>query len=77
MVGVPQGGKYTLILDNEMKGQKTFTAVHSECDGQPYALAYPLPAYGTAVFRFSRHVPKPQTNESKQTKPRKKTKKRR
>ena len=54
MVGVPHGGKYTLILDNEMKGQSTYTAIHTECDGQPYAVKYPLPAYGTAVFKFSK-----------------------
>jgi len=74
MVGVPQGGKYTLILDNEMKGQKIFTAVHTECDGQPYAVKYPLPAYGTAVFRFSKPKVKQQTKITKQAK---KTKKRR
>ena len=54
MVGVPHEGKYTLILDNEMKGQSTYTAIHTECDGQPYAVKYPLPAYGTAVFKFSK-----------------------
>ena len=54
MVGVPHEGKYTLILDNEMKGQNTYTAIHTECDGQPYAVKYPLPAYGTAVFKFSK-----------------------
>ena len=54
MVGVPHGGKYTLVLDNEMKGQSTYTAIHTECDGQPYAVKYPLPAYGTAVFKFSK-----------------------
>ena len=58
MVGVPQAGKYTLILDSSMKGQHIYTAVHTECDRQPYAVKYPLPAYGTAVFKFSKHTAK-------------------
>ena len=59
MVGVPQAGNYTLILDNEMKGSAAYRAVHTECDEQPYALRFPLPAYGTAVFRFSDAKKKP------------------
>lgn len=53
MVGVPCEGKYTLLLDNTMERKETLDAIHTECDGMPYALKYPLPAYGTAVFRFS------------------------
>ena len=58
-VGVPKRGTYTLLLDQEhgyyKRGDKIshFRSVKSECDGQPYSFAYPLPAYGTAVFRFS------------------------
>lgn len=58
-VGVPKSGTYTLILDNEhglyKRGEHAFSkrSVKSECDGQPYSFAYPLPAYGTAVFRFN------------------------
>ncbi|MBT9776163.1 1,4-alpha-glucan branching protein GlgB [Clostridium sp. MCC353] len=58
-VGVPKRGTYTLILDNQhgmyRRGEKapSFRAVHKECDGQPYSVSYPLPAYGTAVFRFN------------------------
>ena len=56
-VGVPKKGKYTLILDEKHGAYKTgemksYTVEKSECDGQPFSLAYPLPAYGTAVFRF-------------------------
>ena len=57
-VGVPKSGNYTLILDETHGSYKTgdqkivFRAKKSECDGQPYSIAYPLPAYGTAVFRF-------------------------
>ena len=29
-----------------------YKAAKGECDGQPYSVAYPLPPYGTAVFRF-------------------------
>ncbi|MGN1186999.1 MAG: alpha amylase C-terminal domain-containing protein, partial [Lachnospiraceae bacterium] len=64
MVGVPQGGNYTLVLDSEMKGSATYRAVHIESDGQPYALKFPLPAYGTAVFRFSDTKKKP-SNKNK------------
>lgn len=58
-VGVPKRGNYTLILDNEHGAYKTgekapvLKAVKSECDGQPYSVSLPLPAYGTAIFRFS------------------------
>lgn len=58
-VGVPKKGNYPLILDSTnglypaRSKKQTFRAVKQECDGQPYSIAYPLPAYGTAVFRFS------------------------
>ena len=57
-VGVPKSGNYTLILDETHGSYKTgdqkivFKAKKSECDGQPHSIAYPLPAYGTAIFRF-------------------------
>ena len=57
MVGVPQSGKYTLILDNTMERTETLTAIKTECDGKPYALKYSLPAYGTAVFKFNEKKP--------------------
>lgn len=58
-VGVPKKGSYTRILDNEhgmygMREKKlVLRATKGECDGQPYSIAYPLPAYGTAIFRFN------------------------
>lgn len=59
-VGVPKKKQYTLILDSEdarfggsgKEKPKTYTAVKSECDARPYSFAYPLPAYGVAVFKF-------------------------
>ena len=58
-VGVPKSGVYRLILDGQhglyKRGEDGF-AVRSrkqECDGMPYSFAYPLPAYGIAVFRFN------------------------
>ena len=56
-VGVPKKCKYTLLLDNEHGAYKasqcpSYTSVKEECDGKPYSVAYPLPAYGTAIFRF-------------------------
>ena len=59
-VGVPKKKQYKLVLDSdaaEFGGSgKTkpgiSTAETGECDGQPYSIAYPLPAYGVAVFEF-------------------------
>lgn len=57
-VGVPKRGTYTLVLDNShglyKRGDKApaFRSVKKESDGQDYSIAFPLPAYGTAVFRF-------------------------
>ena len=58
-VGVPKSGTYSLILDSEhglyKRGEHAFSArsKKSECDGQPYSFAYPLPAYVTAIFKFN------------------------
>ena len=58
-VGVPKSGTYSLILESEhglyKRGEHAFSArsKKSECDGQPYSFAYPLPAYGTAIFKFN------------------------
>ncbi len=58
-VGVPKKCQYTLILDEThglyKRGEETLKvkSEQSECDGQPYSFAYPLPAYGIAVFRFN------------------------
>jgi 1,4-alpha-glucan branching enzyme len=59
-VGVPKKKRYELILNSDdaayggsgEKRQKTYTAQVSECDGRAYSFAYPLPAYGVAVFKF-------------------------
>lgn len=60
-VGVPKGKKYTLIMDSEdpkygghapEDKKKEYQAEKSECDGQEYSFAYPLPAYGVAIFKF-------------------------
>ncbi len=58
-VGVPKSGTYSLILDSGhglyKRGEHAFSARSrkSECDGQPYSFAYPLPAYGAAIFKFN------------------------
>ncbi|MTK06770.1 MAG: 1,4-alpha-glucan branching protein GlgB [Hungatella sp.] len=57
-VGVPKSGKYTLVLDTSnglYKKAKTALVYKSEktpWDGQDYSIAYPLPAYGAAIFCF-------------------------
>lgn len=58
-VGVPKRGNYTLLLDNKhgmypaRQKAPVFKAVKKECDGQPYSVKLPLPAYGTAILKFS------------------------
>ena len=48
-VGVPKRGTYTLLLDQEhgyyKRGDKIshYRSIKSECDGQPYSFAYPVP----------------------------------
>ena len=62
MVGVPVKGRYTLVLDQNgsTEGrdvQTVYRAADGECDGQPYRLVYPLPAYGCAIFAFNEPDP--------------------
>ena len=59
-VGVPKKKPYKLVLNSEdpkfggddTDRQVTYKAVESECDGRPYSFAYPLPAYGVAIFKY-------------------------
>lgn len=59
-VGVPVDTTYTLVLDGDeerfggqgMKHQRTYKAKRQMCDNREYSFAYPLPAFGVAVFRF-------------------------
>ena len=59
-VGVPRRKQYKLILNSDDKkyggtGEErplVYKAEKQECDGQKYSIAYPLPAYGVAVFEF-------------------------
>lgn len=59
-VGVPKKKQYKLILNSKEpefggdvhKEQILYHAVKKECDGRPYSISYPLPAYGVAVFQF-------------------------
>ena len=59
-VGVPKKKSYKLILNSEDKkfgGEDetrptSYKAEKILCDGRKYSLAYPLPAYGVAVFKF-------------------------
>ena len=52
-VGVPKKKQYTLVVDeNGMTGKKVFKAEKKDCDNRPFSFAYPLPAYGIAVFQY-------------------------
>lgn len=59
-VGVPTGGKYKLVLNSDDtkfggSGEKrplSYTAAKVACDDRTHSFAYPLPAYGVAIFSF-------------------------
>lgn len=52
-VGVPKKKQYTQVLDeNGMTAKKVFKAEAQDCDNRPFSFAYPLPAYGVAVFQY-------------------------
>ncbi|MCF0145313.1 MAG: alpha amylase C-terminal domain-containing protein, partial [Eubacterium sp.] len=58
-VGVPLLKSYSLLLDScaakyggTHKVPGTYKAAEGECDRQPQHIAYKLPPYGVAVFRF-------------------------
>ena len=59
-VGVPKNKTYKLVLNSEdpkfngtdKNRKESYKAVKKECDGRDYSIAYPLPAYGVAVFKF-------------------------
>ena len=59
-VGVPKNKTYKLVLNSEdpkfngtdKNRKESYKAVKKECDGRNYSIAYPLPAYGVAVFKF-------------------------
>ena len=52
-VGVPKKKQYTQILDeNGLTGKKVFKAEKKDCDNRPFSFAYPLPAYGIAIFQY-------------------------
>ena len=52
-VGVPKKKQYTQLLDeNGMTAKKVFKAEKQDCDNRPFSFAYPLPAYGVAVFQY-------------------------
>lgn len=59
-VGVPKKKTYKLVLNSEdpkfngtdKDRKESYRAVKKECDGREYSIAYPLPAYGVAVFKF-------------------------
>lgn len=59
-VGVPENKKYRLILNSDEKRfggsgreqEEYYVADEMEWDGQEFSIAYPLPAYGAAIFLF-------------------------
>ncbi|MDO5135206.1 MAG: 1,4-alpha-glucan branching protein GlgB [Eubacteriales bacterium] len=52
-VGVPRKKQYTLIVnENGMTEKKVFKAEKQDCDNRPFSFAYPLPAYGVAIFLY-------------------------
>jgi 1,4-alpha-glucan branching enzyme len=59
-VGVPKKKSYKLILNSDDKkfggsGQTrpaSYAAQKIECDGKEFSIAYPLPPYGVAIFKY-------------------------
>ena len=59
-VGVTRRKQLKLVLNSDDKqyggsGAErplVYKPIKQECDGKPYSIAYPLPAYGVAVFEF-------------------------
>ena len=59
-VGVPEKKTYKLVLNSDSTrfggdaaNKKTsYKAEEKECDKKRYSFAYPLPAYGVAIFKF-------------------------
>ena len=53
-VGVPKKKQYKQIMDENglLTEPKIFKAEKQECDNRPFSFAYPLPAYGVAVFTY-------------------------
>jgi 1,4-alpha-glucan branching enzyme len=59
-VGVPEKKTYKLILNSEdpkfggtdVERQVSYKAEKIPCDGKTLSIAYPLPAYGVAVFKY-------------------------
>ena len=53
-VGVPKNKQYKLIMDEHglLDKPKVFKAEAKECDHREFSFAYPLPAYGIAVFTY-------------------------
>ena len=59
-VGTTCRRKHTLVLNSDdpryggegKDRPKTYKPVKSECDGRPFSIAYDLPAYGVAVFKY-------------------------
>ena len=59
-VGVPEKKTYKLILNSDAaefggsgaERRLSYKAKEKECDGRKYSFAYPLPAYGVAIFRY-------------------------
>ncbi|MCR5668817.1 MAG: 1,4-alpha-glucan branching protein GlgB [Lachnospiraceae bacterium] len=59
-VGVPENKELTLLINSEQKKfqgtetsrKKKYKPEKKECDGKAYSIAYPLPAYGVAIFKY-------------------------
>ena len=59
-VGVFKKKQYKLVLNSDdaryggsgWERPLTYKAEDGECDGKPYSIAYDLPAYGVAVFKY-------------------------
>ena len=75
-VGVPENKKWKLLLNSESvhfggkeeRRKTTYIPKKEECDGREYAIDYPLPAYGVAVFAAQEETAAKKTAEKKHRK---------
>ena len=50
--GQTEGTTQMVLDENGQTAKKVFKAEKQDCDNRPFSFAYPLPAYGVAVFQY-------------------------
>ncbi len=61
----PEFGETVAAGEKNAVRERFYKTEKSECDGQPYSFAYPLPAYGVAFFEYHQDIRQPDKKEKK------------